>query len=58
MPIESLNSIDDSKRYTWCGGCETVQMWNGPSNNVKHDNELKLIGCSNCRDIKLKKLGI
>jgi hypothetical protein len=54
MPIASLNSIDDSKKFTWCGGCESVQI----SNNPKHDRELKLIGCCNCRDIQLNKLGI
>ena len=54
MSIESLNNIDEPKKFTWCRRCETVQI----SNNLKHDKELKLIGCCNCRDIQLKKLGI
>ena len=53
MPIESLNN-DKIERFTWCSGCESVQR----TNNIKHDKELKLIVCCNCRDIQLKKLGI
>jgi hypothetical protein len=40
MSIESLNSIGEPKKFTWCRGCESVQI----SNNLKHDKELKLIG--------------
>ena len=52
MPIQSINNLDESKIFTWCKGCDTLQI----VDRIKHDNQLRLIGCSNCRDTKLNQL--
>jgi hypothetical protein len=50
--------IQTSDKYihTWCDKCETIQKVSKVKHHLDEDKKVFLIGCPNCRSIKINQI--